>query len=253
MIHFDSLALMKKLGIYCLIFVLSMGGCIAQELVYQSKTIEITRISESTFLHVSYLQTDDFGKVGCNGLLVVDRGEGFVIDTPVDPESAAELLDWVETVKKAKVVGVLATHFHNDCLGGLEAFHLRSIPSYASETTIQLAALANSELPRNGFTGEKGFRVGGKELQAAFLGEGHTRDNIVCLVKEEKVLFGGCLVKEQGASKGFLGDANVEKWSETIEKVKHRFPKNNWVIPGHGKPGGDELLDYTARLFGKGF
>jgi metallo-beta-lactamase class B len=95
------------------------------------------------------------------------------------------------------------------------------------------------------------IRVGGKTIEVAFLGEGHTRDNVVGLEKEEKVLFGGCLIKELGATKGYLGDANLDEWSKTVKKLKQRFPGNQWVIPGHGKPGGDELLDYTAALFGR--
>lgn len=62
-------------------------------------------------------------------------------------------------------------------------------------------------------------------------------------------MFGGCLIKELDATKGFLGDANVSEWSNTVEKVKHQFPNVQIVIPGHGKIGGKDLLDYTIKLF----
>lgn len=64
-----------------------------------------------------------------------------------------------------------------------------------------------------------------------------------------KVLFGGCLVKEVGAEKGNVADANVQEWPLTIAGIKEQHPDIKIVIPGHGKPGGITLLDYTATLF----
>jgi hypothetical protein len=37
-----------------------------------------------------------------------------------------------------------------------------------------------------------------------FFGEGHTKDNVVAYFLSEKILFGGCLLKELEASKGYL-------------------------------------------------
>jgi hypothetical protein len=45
-------------------------------------------------------------------------------------------------------------------------------------------------------------------------------------------LFGGCLLKELDASKGYLGDANVSAWSDTVEKVKKEYPDVKIVIRG---------------------
>lgn len=61
--------------------------------------------------------------------------------------------------------------------------------------------------------------------------------------------FGGCLIKELQATKGYLGDANVGECSGTVEKVKQHYPHVKIVIPGHGEIGGMDLLDYTIKLF----
>ena len=66
---------------------------------------------------------------------------------------------------------------------------------------------------------------------------------------DEQILFGGCLVKEIGASKGNLADANTQAWASSVKKIKLLYPNVKIVIPGHGKPGGVELLDYTIGLF----
>jgi metallo-beta-lactamase class B len=52
-----------------------------------------------------------------------------------------------------------------------------------------------------------------------------------------------------GASFGFLGDANVQKWSNTVSKIKANLPDVRYVVPGHGAAGGVALLDYTIEKF----
>ncbi len=51
------------------------------------------------------------------------------------------------------------------------------------------------------------------------------------------------------ANKGYLNDANVNDWAATVEKVKKEYPQVRVVVPGHGKYGNEELLDYTIELF----
>jgi metallo-beta-lactamase class B len=231
------------------IFFYGISTGFSQTSVYKTKDLEILELSPSTYIHISYLATNDFGRVSCNGLIVLDQKEAFVLDTPVDEKASFELIQWIQLIKDAKLIGVLATHFHNDCLGGLKTFHEQGIPSFAFRETINLANLNGFEAPQSGFELNEEWKVGTKTLFSVFLGEGHTRDNVVCYVKEEKVLFGGCLVKEIEASKGYIGDANLKEWSHTIDKVKNTFPESRWVVPGHGRAGGDELLDYTSKLF----
>ncbi|MEZ4957420.1 MAG: hypothetical protein R2825_27935 [Saprospiraceae bacterium] len=100
------------------------------------------------------------------------------------------------------MVGVVVTHFHDDCLGGLNEFHNKQIPSYTSFKTIELAKLEDNPEPLNGFDDYLELKVGNKKVINQFLGEGHTKDNIVSYFPAEKVLFGGCLIKTLGASKG---------------------------------------------------
>ncbi len=134
-------------------------------------------------------------------------------------------------------------------MGGLKAFHKNDIPSYANFKTIEFAKENNSAVPKNGFKDSLTLKVGDEIVTAKFFGEGHTRDNIVGYFPSENVMFGGCLIKEIDASKGYLGDANVSDWSATVEKVKKEYPDVKIVIPGHGEYGDKKLLDYTINLF----
>lgn len=217
--------------------------------IYRSETLVLTQISENSFIHTSFLQTNDFGNVPCNGLVVTDGKQAIVLDTPTDISATDELIRWITENQRLAIKAIVPTHFHNDCLGGLQAFADRGIPSYATFKTIELAKANNYVVPQTGFTDSLVLAVGERKVIVKHFGEGHTRDNVVAYFPSEGVLFGGCLVKEVDATRGYLGDANLDTWSGTVEAVKKGFPETKIVIPGHGKHGGVELLDYTIKLF----
>ena len=150
---------------------------------------------------------------------------------------------------KCAVKTVVVSHFHNDCLGGLNTFHQSGIPSYGNRATIELALRDSLEVPQQAFVESFAFKVGEKELISTYFGAGHTPDNIVTYFPSEQLLFGGCLIKEVDASKGNLADAKLDEWAFTVEKIKKAYPQLKVVVPGHGNPGGAELLDYTMELF----
>ena len=249
---------MKFIGKLLLIFTIHLTAlhCSVQKQhefkpreVYLSRNLIITQITLNSFVHTSFLQTRDFGNVPCNGLVVTDHQEAIIFDTPTDEESSRELIQWINGTLNSRIKAVIPTHFHDDCLGGLQAFHQRDIPSYANFKTIELARERKHPIPQYGFQDSLILALGEKELAARFFGEGHTRDNIVGYFPGEKLMFGGCLIKELKAGKGFLGDANVEEWSGTVEKIKNYYPDIETVVPGHGQFGNHELLEYTIQLF----
>ncbi len=217
--------------------------------VYTSPHLIVTQIAENAFVHTSFLTTHNFGNVPCNGLIVRSNKDIIIFDTPTSDSGSAELINWVSEALGAKISAIIPTHFHNDCLGGLQAFHEQAIPSYANFPTIELAKENNYTLPQNGFRDSLLLTVGNETVIAKFFGEGHTKDNIVGYFPGGHILFGGCLLKEINASKGYLGDANVAEWSGTVEKIKAAYPAVKIVVPGHGAYGDKKLLDYTIHLF----
>lgn len=218
-------------------------------LVFSQPELKILQVSPHAYVHVTYLQTQDFGKVPCNGLVVASGQEALIFDTPADDADSERLIRFVQDSLHLRIRAVVPTHFHNDCLGGLKAFQVRGIPSYGSELTQELARTNKSAVPETGFRNSLTLRVGSDSVTVRFHGEGHTRDNVVSWFGKEQILFGGCLVKELGASRGYLGDANLKSWSATVETVKKTYPEVKVVIPGHGEPGSSALLDYTIKMF----
>ncbi|MDL2297425.1 subclass B1 metallo-beta-lactamase [Bacteroidales bacterium OttesenSCG-928-B11] len=239
---------------YCFLLFLGiiLSGCGDKnkyEVVYESDLLKIFKISDHIYLHESYLDTESFGRVSCNGVIYADSIEAAVFDTPVDDVSSLELINWVENQLGKKIVVVVPLHYHSDNLGGLNAFHQHEIASLAYRRTLELAREHNMPIPNLTFDPKVEITVEGVPMAVEFFGEGHTADNVVLYIPSEKMLFGGCLVKALGADKGNLTEANEEAWSESVRKVKAKYPEVQIVIPGHGKPGGVELLDYTIELF----
>lgn len=218
-------------------------------LLYESETLTIRQISEHVYEHTSYLSTEDFGNVPCNGMIVFNGTDAIVFDTPADATSSEELLKKLDEMG-LRTKAVVATHFHADCIAGLNQFQAQNIPSYANTRTIVKLDELNSEtMPQNGFDNDLELELGSQKVYAKYFGEGHTKDNIVGYFPAEKVLFGGCLIKEMDAEKGNLEDANTDAWSATVSKLKRKYPDIQLVVPGHGATGGPELLDYTIALF----
>ncbi len=246
---------MKFKILHAIIFyLLSFSGLIiaGDKILYSSEQLEIIQLTENSYIHISYLNTNDWGRVPCNGLVFINSGEAVVFDTPVDDSASAELINWIEHEKNSKVKAVVVNHFHWDCLGGLGTFHKMNAKSYSNAATIDYAkkdTVNNPVLPQNGFTDKLVLKIGDEEVINVYSGGGHTEDNIVSYIPSEKVLFGGCLIKAIGVGKGNLEDANVKEWSSTVAKIKEQFPEIKYVVPGHGDYGDTELLNYTIKMF----
>ncbi len=224
---------------------------IDSSIVYKTDNLIIQRLSNHIYVHTSFLNTNDYGKVACNGMIVVTGNEAIVFDTPTDDEGSGELINYIVNKFQCKIKAVIPTHFHKDCLGGLEKFNEFNIPAYALNKTIELLNNNGKKFskPINGFNDSLVLNVGNEKVYVKYFGEGHTKDNIIGYFPEDKAIFGGCLIKELGAGKGYLEDANTKEWSETVRKIKQQYPQIGIVIPGHGKSGGAELFDYTIKLF----
>ena len=217
---------------------------------YSSDNLKIEPIGNGIYQHISYLQTQDYGKVGCNGMIYIHGGEAIVFDTPTNDSSSFELISWIKEKTNTSIKVVVVTHFHLDCLGGLQTFHDQNIPSFASQKTINLVKMDSLQnVPQNGFDKRIEWTIGNTSVFGQFFGEGHTQDNTIGYIPNEDAIFGGCLIKSLKAGKGYLGDANVSEWPNTVKKIRENYPDLKIVIPGHGKSGDHQLLDYTINLF----
>ena len=218
------------------------------DLTYTSEDLKLIRLTQNSYVHVSNLQLSDGSRFACNGLVYVNDGEVAVFDSPSDPEIAKKLISWLQDSNKLTITAFVANHFHNDCIGGIEAFHEKDITSYGHIKTLAQIKDPNKFLKQT-FQDTLLLNVGKEQIANRYFGEAHTIDNIISYIPGDRLLFGGCMVKSINASKGNLEDANVLAWPKTIEVIKNTYPDLKIIIPGHGKVGDATLLDYTIALF----
>lgn len=44
------------------------------------------------------------------------------------------------------------------------------------------------------------------------------------------------------------GEADLAEWPNTIRALERKYPEAKIIVPGHGQPGGTELLRHTEEL-----
>jgi metallo-beta-lactamase class B len=210
--------------------------------------LQIFPIAPGVWRHVSYRTMPEYGRVPANGLIVVGTDAAALIDTPWTDDQTGLLFDWAKRELGTTIGHVVATHSHDDCMGGLAEAHRRGATSYALVLTAEFAERDGNPVPQKTFADEYRLSLGGVDLELRYFGGGHTSDNIVVWIPQRKVLFGGCLVKRKGGSAGNTAEADLTAWPDTVRKVIAAFPDATVVVPGHGAPGTVEDLQYTVGL-----
>lgn len=208
--------------------------------------ITIRRVSDRVWLHDSVSLVSGYGLVHANGLLVWGRDGAVVVDSAWTPEQTRWLIERARDATGEAPRALIATHFHGDRAGGIEAARAAGVPVYASSATRTLLG-ARGEHVSHPFVSRAAIDLGDVHLEAFFPGAGHSPDNVVVYVAEEQILFGGCLVRADD-SIGNLSDANVAAWPATMDRVIARYPDAKVVVPGHGAMGDASLLTHTRDL-----
>ncbi len=235
-----------------IICVLVPASLCAQDEVIINDSVKVVALTDRVWVHVCDQYYPAFGHFTSNGAIYINGREAVIMDTPPTPEQAEALLGWFASrFPDVLIKAVIINHFHDDAIGGISAFRKRGIPAWASIRTVEaLMERADSPgVPDHHFKKKMTIKVGDNEVVNYYPGPAHTLDNIVTWIPGERVLFGGCMVKAVGASKGNVADADIKSWPRTIDRVMKRFPDAATVVPGHGDIGGPELLRYTQELF----
>ncbi len=225
-------------------------GTPAQGRIELAPDLEVERISDNVWRHISYEELESFGRSPANGLVVLAGDEAVLVDTPWRDDVTAVLYDWVLEELEARITTVVVTHSHPDNLGGLGEAHRRGSRSVAYEKTVRFARESGRVVPQQSVGPSHDLRVNDLRLELRFLGPGHTADNIVVWIPQENVLFGGCLVRSATTQMlGYTEEADLEGWPDTIRRVLEQYGSQGpIVVPGHGRAGGTEALSHTLEL-----
>jgi len=270
---------MSRIKLFSFLIILSFfTNVYSQPISKQNQTrisddLYYTKIADSVYMYTHYFS------YGSNGMFILlPDSQGVLINTPCESTGTISLLDWIEKKFGNIKLTAIVTGFHQDNLGGDEILLSRNIPVYGPDLTVQLLKEKGVELkqvilnsvssekdkkyynsyktlklvpPNKIFSIKEGLQLitGGETFEVYFPGESHTIDNTVVYIKNKKILFGGCMIKGlEFDTPGFTGYANMAEWPKSVRNVMNRFKDAEIIIPGHGTPGGRELLPHMINV-----
>ncbi len=215
--------------------------------------VQFTQLSDTVWMHTTVHETETWGPVPSNGIIVVGATHAVLVDTAWTNAQTQTILEWTADVLDTPVTAAVFTHAHQDKMGGVQALRDAGVATYAHP-------LSNEIAPTHGLVpaefdlaiSDDGSVITPEELALVdvfYPGAGHTRDNIVVNARGADILFGGCLVRSGGStSLGNTDEASIPDWAQSADNVTRRFPDATVVVPSHGPPGGPDLLALTADL-----
>lgn len=192
-----------------------------------------------------------------NSAVYVGANHVTVVGATWTPETAKLLAGEIAKVTAKPVTEVIDTNYHPDRAGGNAYFKGIGAKIISMQMTRDLmksnwdAVVATTHqampaypllpavLPDTVHPGDFALQDGG--VQAIYLGPSHTPDGIFVYFPAEKVLYGGCILKEQ---LGSLAYANLEEYPKTLRKLQGLNLGFATIIAGHYSPiHGPELID----------
>ncbi len=199
------------------------------------------------------------------GAVITSEG-AILIDTLVFPEEARAIKNFLENRLHCPVRYVINTHYHADHTYGTCFFPKAQVVAHArcyelldtrGRAGLQAARQSTSELrnvhiilPHMVFeTGTLSVRLGNKTVELRH-SPGHSPDSIVCLVKEDRVLFAADTMMPVP----YFVDGNFDEFVESLQALMNGGFEN--VVQGHGevmlRGEVDEIiqghLDYLAII-----
>ena len=214
----------------------------------ENNELKISHLTGEFYIFTTYKM---FGtkKQSANGMYLVTDSGVVLFDSPWDTSPFQPLLDSIKVKHNKKVVINIATHSHEDRTSGIDFYRKNGVKTFTTKLTDEISI--ENERPRAEFLMKKDtiFTVGKYKFQTYFAGEGHTKDNIVIWFDNEKILYGGCLVKSIVAKDlEYVGEANIKEWSKTIKKIQKKFKNPKFIITGHHNWESTKTLQHTLKL-----
>lgn len=197
-----------------------------------------------------------------NAGFVVTPGGVVVFDTLGTPSLAAEMVRQIRTITRQPIKRVIISHYHADHYYGIQVFKALGAQIWAHKngqgaisTPAAAARLAQRKevlfpwvdertqlLPADKWLeGDTDFELGGVHFDLRFVGPAHSSEDMVMLVREDRVLYAGDLVFKGRVP--FVGDADSQAWLAALSTLIALKPRV--LVPGHGAVSTAPLADLT--------
>ena len=224
-----------------------------KEIFFQSGSsdmnyVELNKVNNNIWVHTTYSNYNGY-RTSSNGIIAITSDGLILIDTPWNNEQTEELIKLTKSVFEKDVIIAIITHAHADRIGGIDTLLANKVDVRSTGLTAKEAEKNGYRQPHPSLDEEPIFSVGDLDIEVFYPGEGHSTDNITVWFPQNKVLFGGCLIKSADSKDmGSITDADVQQWPDSVNKVLERYPDAEIVIPGHGSRGSLNLIEHTLEL-----
>ncbi len=186
------------------------------------------------------------GGGGNSGVLVTDSAV-VVIDTKMGSD-AEKLFNEAKSKAGMKKIIVVNTHFHGDHVRGNKYFRGCDIYIGAYDKKLLSDDVIVENIPVRLVKDSLIMNFGNEVVCLYNLGQAHTWNDMVVLLKKRKVLFAGDLIFHK--VNPFLNresGADVDKWIGALGNML-KIPGIDIVVPGHG-PTGDRTMITSMRNY----
>ena len=197
----------------------------------------------------------------------VVTGEGVIlINTPLSPLEARQWLEKIAGVTDQKVIYVINTDYHPECVVGNHIFEAtviahelawKKMKGYGDAFRRHVAGRFEGEpevaaelerlrvvIPRITFTDKMDLHKGNKELKLVHVGA-HTPASIIVCIPGDGVLFSGDVVVN--GVHPLMGEANSKEWLNALTYIRRPWVKAEIIVPGEGEICGKEVTEELSR------
>jgi metallo-beta-lactamase class B len=209
-----------------------------------------------------YVVQEDYPLSDENAAVYIGKEFVTVVGATWTPESARILAGEIAKVTSKPIKEVIDTNYNLDRAGGNAYFKVigaRIISTGLTRELLQrdwdkMVADAKKRYPEYpstpltlpDITYPGDFELQGGGVRGIYLGPSHALDDIFVYFPEEKVLYGGCVLKEQ---LGNLSLADRVEYPKTLRKLQRLNLGYTTIIAGHWSPiHGPELVDQYLQL-----
>ena len=210
-----------------------------------SEDVSVRRLAPGVWIHTT-LAGEDFGRYPANGLVVEDGDGSFLVDAGWNPQQAERLVEWAQKELRHPVRAAVVTHFHSDRLGGMQALQSGACPS----TAWRRPRGSRQQKPRGlpSLAHLRGAAARGANRAVLSRGRPLTGQHRGLAPGQRRPVWR--LLREGWLAKnlGNVADADLAAWPASLERTRGQFPQMRIVVPGHGLPGGPDLLTHTREL-----
>jgi metallo-beta-lactamase class B len=211
--------------------------------------VELSKVNNSVWVHTSYYEVDG-ALVPSNGLVVVTDNGLVLIDTTRTEKQMISLDKLVHQSFNADFKEAIITRAHPDSLGGASYLIKKNIPISSLEVVAKTAERKGFVVPDKVESGDSAtINIDGTEFEIYYPGAGYSLDNTVVWIGKDKILYGGCLIKDYSStSPGDVTGIDIKNWQDSLKAVQEKYPDIEAVIPDHGQWGDAGLIEYTLSL-----